>query len=446
VRRKDPLAQIFSLDSLQPTFIKSVSVWFAAKPTVDSTSLSTNITLEIRAVSGGSLTEGIPAGVPEAERVINALVSKTRQEVNIGNTATEFVFDDPVLLQPKTNYALVLKTESPEYQVYVAKLGELDLANNAQIKTQPYPEGSLLQSADDKFWQQLPGTDLAFVLNAYTLNETAEYEFNAPAFALGSNQAIGFYLSSLENLPQYIGNANQVQQSSIRWAYSTDGGTNWVAFSTNSYIYTKSTFTSLKFKAYFASTIKEENAVVVSPVLLKDSLNLKLLTREADKVSRYTSKAMTLASGYRYVSMSAKLSLPTPDAKCEWWVTDETNGPLSVPAYSTASAYTAGEHVTYNNLNYLAQAAAAANESPESAPAKWTRVELTKGWVWHLVSNANQTVTPVAGSSEYQEYERTFDFGVSTSLRTKFRYMITLSTGSVTSPPKVRDIVAICHA
>lgn len=153
-------------------FISSVDLFFKNKPSVALGSMQLPITVKIAEVQNGFPTK-------------NYLASKTIQpkDVKISNTpstsnaatVTKFTFDDPVYLEPAREYALVLGSESPDYEVYIAELGQnvLGAVPDRRISEQPY-SGSFFRSQNSSTWTPYQNQDLMFVINKCIFHTSSE--------------------------------------------------------------------------------------------------------------------------------------------------------------------------------------------------------------------------------------------------------------------------------
>jgi len=115
----DPLAQSFRVDQIEnPSgiFLSKVRLYFATRDT------SVPVQVQIRTVENG-----IPSGVPMpgAVKFLTpadiSLPANTDQLASVQAAPTDFVFDEPVYLAPGQEYAIVVRAESTDYNVYVAK-------------------------------------------------------------------------------------------------------------------------------------------------------------------------------------------------------------------------------------------------------------------------------------------------------------------------------------
>ncbi|HOP45198.1 MAG TPA: DUF4815 domain-containing protein, partial [Flavobacteriales bacterium] len=154
-RRRDPLAQTFSFT--QNRVISAVGVQFTQKDA------SIPVTVQIRGV-----TTGLPNEVVLAEKVISP------GEINLG-TETKITFDDPFYAEANTSYAVVLLTNSTNYRVRIATLGQM--GQNGVITRQSYAEGVLLESSNAETWTPLNGSDLTVKIYGYDFQPSGEVRF-----------------------------------------------------------------------------------------------------------------------------------------------------------------------------------------------------------------------------------------------------------------------------
>jgi hypothetical protein len=166
----DPLAETFLVDSTrypQGVMIASVDLVFSAKPIDD-----VPVIVELRPVVNGypSSYQIVPCASPEGV----ASTSLRPDRVNVADTAlssafsnnavyTRFTFPALVHLLPG-EYALVVRSDSSEYKVYIAELGGEVLGTDQKVAKQPYA-GSFFKSQNGSTWTESPFEDLMFRLN-----------------------------------------------------------------------------------------------------------------------------------------------------------------------------------------------------------------------------------------------------------------------------------------
>jgi hypothetical protein len=157
----DPLAQTFIVDESEGIIPTSIDIFFATK---DS---NIPVTIQIR-----EAVNGYPGG---PDKVIGDL-EKTlySSDVNISTESsikTTFKFDNLTRLEGGREYAVVLLSDSNEYNVWISRIGEVEIssqnlseAQKVIINKQP-ALGSLFKSQNGTTWVASPEDDLKFTLN-----------------------------------------------------------------------------------------------------------------------------------------------------------------------------------------------------------------------------------------------------------------------------------------
>ena len=108
-------------------------------------------------------------------------------DVTSSTTPTHFAFDNPVYLQNDTEYALVVETDSIDYELWSSKLGETDIATSTVITTQP-SLGSVYRSQNTESWTEDIFEDLKFTMYR------AEFNTTRPAELLLKNSSLNYEL------------------------------------------------------------------------------------------------------------------------------------------------------------------------------------------------------------------------------------------------------------
>ena len=169
---KTLLAQTFFVDGNaypQGVYVKSVELFFRS---IDTQNVP--VTLEIRPVVSGYplIGEGSYAYpyasktiVPPTTAVINEGVTPTpgAKDGSVASNGTKFTFDAPIHLLPG-EHALVLNSNSSEYSVYSAEIGEVQINTGIPISEQPY-SGKMYKTNNNSIWTEIQATDLMFVIN-----------------------------------------------------------------------------------------------------------------------------------------------------------------------------------------------------------------------------------------------------------------------------------------
>jgi len=148
----DPLAQTIMCEKTGGIFLSSCDLYFSHK---DDT---LPVWMEVRTVKNG---------YPSQEILPFSKTSLESSEVGVnptdGTTATKFSFNGLVYLQEGQEYALVVASHSPNYKVWISRLGELDIGGSRAISTQP-TLGSLFKSQNASTWTASQYEDLKFTL------------------------------------------------------------------------------------------------------------------------------------------------------------------------------------------------------------------------------------------------------------------------------------------
>ena len=188
----DPLAQSFTINKdVYPNgiFLKSIRVFFATKPTSDSSTVKLSIV--------GTLN-----GYPNGETLDHSIVVLTPDKVNTSSlpqyldqsSATSFDFSVPVYLQPGVLYAFILKTDSSEYTVWSAYNGDTALASSVKnLPTDATPStitkisaapfiGGIFKSQNAQTWQADQNQSAMFVMDrcVFDINTAPSLQFVVP--------------------------------------------------------------------------------------------------------------------------------------------------------------------------------------------------------------------------------------------------------------------------
>tara|TARA_B110000444_G_scaffold243575_1_gene262166 strand:- start:5831 stop:11113 length:5283 start_codon:yes stop_codon:yes gene_type:complete len=155
----DPVAETILIDKAGGIFAKSVDLFFKTI----STTIPVRVT--IRTTLNGFPTQRI---VPGADKIVypTDIVSDPSTFANAtAATATNFAFDYPVYLAQDTEYAIVITSQSDDYEVWIAEMGGFDVTNTSErITKQPY-NGVFFSSANASTWTPEQSKDLKFRLN-----------------------------------------------------------------------------------------------------------------------------------------------------------------------------------------------------------------------------------------------------------------------------------------
>jgi hypothetical protein len=196
-------------------FVTSVDLFFRSKPSVALGSMQLPVTVKIAEVSNGYPTKKyLAAKTIQAKDVkISSIPSVTD-----ASTLTKFTFDDPVYLEPNREYALIIGSDSPDYELFIAELGQevLGAAQPRRISEQPYA-GSLFRSQNSSTWTAYQNQDLMFRINKAVFASSGTATFNLEKAPVSSTGVDKFILASAD-LRFPVGSVDY----RVRGVYSSD--------------------------------------------------------------------------------------------------------------------------------------------------------------------------------------------------------------------------------
>ena len=155
----DPLAQSFIVEEEGGVFISAVDVFFKTKDT------NIPISMQIRTMENGYPTKTI---LPFSDTTI------TPDQVEISETAavaTRFTFKAPVYIKSSVEYCFVLLSDSNEYEIWISRMGDVDVSGTRTISEQPYA-GVLFKSQNASTWTADQYEDLKFTVYRASFTQT----------------------------------------------------------------------------------------------------------------------------------------------------------------------------------------------------------------------------------------------------------------------------------
>lgn len=170
----DPIAQSFYINASEGIFVTSVDIFFASK---DDTA---PVILQIR-----NMVNGVPSSIfniPNGQIVMSAadIVSNefSTDLETVQSNPTRFTFDVPVYLGGEQEYALVLLTNSDNYNAYVAKTGDFVLGRTDKRILQQPTSGSLFLSQNSTTYTPDQERDLMYRVRGARFNSTSVAKIN----------------------------------------------------------------------------------------------------------------------------------------------------------------------------------------------------------------------------------------------------------------------------
>ena len=155
----NPLAQSFKVNNEFGVTLTKIELFFKSKPT----NVSLPVSVHVRPVENGK--PSMSSIVPDSHVYVNSanvIVSSTgAQLATIQGNGTSFVFDEPIYLAPGQDYAIVVTSQSTEYELFSARTKESVINSTGRYNTTQTP-GYLFLPQNGKNWEKSQNEDLMF--------------------------------------------------------------------------------------------------------------------------------------------------------------------------------------------------------------------------------------------------------------------------------------------
>lgn len=172
-------------------------------------------------------------GYPDGNMILPlSTVHKAWEDVNVSSdatVATVFTFESPIFMSNNKQYAFVIKPDAndPDFQVFTANLGDVDIKSNIQVFSQPLI-GTAFYGSTTTEWTALQTEYVKFILNrASFVNDSGDV--NQIGDAYFNNDDMDFltvYNVGYANLSVGILSGDYIYQSTNSLANSTGGTVN----------------------------------------------------------------------------------------------------------------------------------------------------------------------------------------------------------------------------
>ena len=172
----DPLAQTFVVEDKTGIFFTKCDIFFEQ---VDN--LDIPVIFELRTTQNGVPTTKI---LPLSQKILHP---KDIEVSDDGSIPTTFVLPAPVYLEPAVQYAMVLRSASARYKVFISRVGENDTLTQASVSNQPYL-GSLYKSQNGSVWEPSQWEDLKFTAYRAEFVSNGSFEIYSPKLNVGNKQ------------------------------------------------------------------------------------------------------------------------------------------------------------------------------------------------------------------------------------------------------------------
>jgi hypothetical protein len=179
----NPLAQSFYVEPPSGYFVTALQLYFQS---IDN---QLPIAVQLRPMKYGIPTSEV---YPFGEVVINPVDIEVSDDASV---PTKVIFPSPVYLLGEQFHCIVLVTNSPDYGIWVAKMGQPDVtyslleeSKKVIISSNPL-SGSLFKSQNGQTWTPEQEEDLKFeVERAQFINSTGNVQFYNSLLNTGNNQ------------------------------------------------------------------------------------------------------------------------------------------------------------------------------------------------------------------------------------------------------------------
>ena len=165
----DPLAQTFLVDSVGGAFLSKIDLFFASKD--DNIPVTVEIREVVNGYPGSVILPFSKITVPSEHIALSSTKVTTWDGVNYPkyDMPTTITFPSPVYVKDKTEYAIVLISDSNKYKVWISQMGDAIPDSSDTISKQPYL-GVLFKSQNSTTWTASQDQDLKFTLYRANFN------------------------------------------------------------------------------------------------------------------------------------------------------------------------------------------------------------------------------------------------------------------------------------
>lgn len=281
----DPVAQTFTMSKDQ--MLSSIGLYFASKDEKH------DLRVQIRGTDNGYPSQDILT-----EQIIP---NKDIQISNDSGAMTKIVFDNPVYIKAKEQYAITVLTNSPTASIYVQELGKKDLLSKKIVLENPYIPGLMFESSNAVAWSAKQDFNLKFDLFTNDYEQKATVVFNSIK---------GVEYDSL----MLLADTSVPVDCKLEWQYSTDDGTTWLPMAAGNKISQTKKITNATVKAILTTKGNVSPALALDSLLLVGGLN--------DNTSVYVSRNITLDGKYTSPKIVVDVNAPTGTGVVFYYATD----------------------------------------------------------------------------------------------------------------------------
>lgn len=239
----DPVGQTFVVPN--KSLLSGVGAYFEAKPTD-----GTPVICEVR---------GVTTGVVNDEILAQCVLPSTSVQIS-SDSSVETKFDftaNPALLEPDTQYAIVFRSSSNLYRIWVAEMGDTDVLTKEPVLKNPYISGVFLSSSNNAAWTIHQTVDLKFKLYQHQYEKTGVLDFNPV---------------TVPDVPMITALAESLVPpgTTVEWLYKTADAMNYKALGIGSLV----SLNSPVDKVYLRANMSREDNVELTPIISLDTVGI----------------------------------------------------------------------------------------------------------------------------------------------------------------------------
>ena len=159
---KHSVAQSFFVDENNGVYVTKIQLFFSSKDSI------LPVHLELR-----PMINGVPSSdeiIPGSQVTVNSSDVATSADAS---SATDFIFVEPIFLNGKTDYAIIVNSDISTYKIWVAEIDEFVVGGTEKkINRQP-ASGSLFLSSNNVTFAPSQNLDLCFKLFTASFTKSA---------------------------------------------------------------------------------------------------------------------------------------------------------------------------------------------------------------------------------------------------------------------------------
>lgn len=303
----DPLAQSFMMSETQDRNLMKIGIYFAKK------SNTRPAVLQVR-----NMVNGYPGETVYAEVKIDPDKVNLPTNPNVP-VVTEVTLNQPVYCKAGVMYCFVVLSDSNEYALYYANMGENLLGTTQQMVINPYNVGVMFSSSNASTWTAHQGADLKFDLyrSVYTGNGTIIFNEVSSEDITGIMLDATYEVGGDETVPPE-------ERSGLTWFYRyalstvNNNFSEWLPIDTLVYRDLNSITTRIDLKAVINTDFS------TSPFIAADRITLRSFTDAA--TATYISKHLMdteFDEEYQRLKISYQACMPNGASYRAYYMDDE---------------------------------------------------------------------------------------------------------------------------